>query len=236
MQEQQPVQTYNTADTRAITSDMAKAYLNKVYLWMSASLLVTAGMAVYTAQSMEMLTWVSEHMLMVLLGMIGIILVMSFGARALTAGALGVLLMVFAAVQGLIFGPILTAYTQESLGITFACTAGMFGAMALYGAMTTRDLSGMGRTLMMLLFGLIIAGIVNMFWGNGLFDFIASCVGVVVFALFTAYDTQRILQEGLLVTDSNMRSKGAIMGALTLYLDFINLFLYLLRFFGRADD
>ena len=111
----------------------------------------------------------------------------------------------------------------------------MFGAMAVYGATTKRHLGGLGRTLMMLLFGLIIAGIVNAFVGSSVADLAISAVGVVVFALFTAYDTQRILAEGAWLTDEEARAKGAIDGAVELYLDFLNLFLYLLRFLGNRD-
>ena len=111
----------------------------------------------------------------------------------------------------------------------------MFGAMALYGAVTKRNLSGMGRTLMMLLFGLIIAGIANIFFGSNTADLIISGAGVIIFALYTAYDTQRLLAEGAWLTDEDQRTKGAIMGAVNLYLNFLNLFLYLLRFLGDRE-
>ncbi|MBQ1960472.1 MAG: Bax inhibitor-1/YccA family protein [Akkermansia sp.] len=215
---------------------MAKAYLNKVYTWMAVSLLITAGVAVYAANSLDTIRWVMEHPILLCVGSIGIVLIMSFCRNMLTSGALAVLFLVFSAAEGLLFGPLLLAYTSQSIGLAFGCAAGMFGAMALYGACTKRNLSTMGRTLFMLLIGLIIAGIANMFWGNSTFDLIASGIGVIVFALFTAYDTQRLLQEGLFCEDEDLRRKGAILGALTLYLDFINLFLYLLRFLGRSND
>lgn len=220
----------------AVNPELAKAYLNKVYLWMAVSLLLTAGTAVYTAKDPELMLSVMNHQLLFFIGYIAVVLVMSFGRNALSAGALSVLLMVFAGLTGCMFGPLLCAYTQQSLGLTFGVTAGTFGAMALWGACTKKNLSGMGRTLLMLLFGLIIAGVVNIFWGNGLLDLICSAVGVVVFSLFTAYDTQRLLAEGLMTPEGEERSKGAVLGALTLYLDFINLFLYLLRFFGQSRD
>ncbi len=212
---------------------LVRAYLSKVYTWMAVSLLVTTGTAVYAVNSEETIGWMMAHPWLPLIGMLGIILIMSFGVRGLTSGALTVLLLAFSAVLGLVFAPILLIYTTHSLALTFASTAGMFGAMAFYGATTRRNLSGMGRTLMMLLFGLIIAGIANLFWGNGVMDLMISGVGVVVFSLFTAYDTQKILEQGL-CTDEELRRKGAVLGALTLYLDFINLFLYLLRFLGRS--
>ena len=210
---------------------LAKAFLNKVYAWMALSMAVTAGVAVYTTGHTELLMWTLEHALLLCLGTLGIVLVMLFCSGILTAGALAVLLLTYAGLTGLLFGPILLAYTQQSLGLTFACTAGSFGAMSLYGIFSKRDLSPWGRALIMCLLGLIIALTVNIFWGNGTLDLIISGAGVLIFSLFTAYDTQKILRTGL-VARGEQRSKGAIFGALTLYLDFINLFLYLLRFLG----
>lgn len=223
----------NVLDTQAANA-LARAYLNKVYAWMAVTMMVTAGTAIYAMQSSEMLTWVVNNIWLLMIGSIGIILVMCFAARKLTAGALGILLMVFAVAEGLLFGPILCHYTQESLGLTFACTAGMFGAMSLFGAMTKINMSSWGRGLFMALIGLIIAGIANAFWGNGMMELIISAAGVIIFSILTAFDTQKLLQEGLYGTEEE-RSKGAILGALSLYLDFINLFLYLLRFLGRDE-
>lgn len=218
-----------------VTPAMAAAFLNKVYLWMAACLMTTAGVAAYTTVNPEPAFAVMQHPWLALLGCLGLVLVMQFGARAFTPMALGGLLLAFAALQGLIFGPLLYVFTQESLGLTFAVTAGMFGAMSVYGYVTKRDLSAWGRGLFMALIGLIIAGVANAFWGNGTADLIMSAVGVVVFALFTAYDTQMLLRQGLYEADEVTRSKGAVLGALQLYLDFINLFLYLLRFLGNRD-
>ncbi|MBE6409072.1 MAG: Bax inhibitor-1/YccA family protein [Akkermansiaceae bacterium] len=223
----------NTLDSQAANA-LARAYLNKVYAWMAATMLVTAGTALYALQSAEVLTWVVSNIWLLILGSIAVIIVMCLAARRLTAGALGILLMVFAVAEGLLFGPILCHYTQESLGLTFACTAGMFGAMSLFGAMTKINMSSWGRGLFMGLIGLIIAGIANAFWGNGMTELIISAAGVILFSILTAYDTQKLLQEGLYGTEEE-RSKGAILGALSLYLDFINLFLYLLRFLGRDE-
>ncbi len=213
---------------------LAKAFLNKVYLWMAVCMLLTAGVAAYTAQDTQSLMWTAQNSWIVCLGTLGIIVVMSFGANRLSTGALTVLLLAFAAIQGLLFGPILVVYGMTSVGKAFGCTAVMFGAMSIYGAVTKRNLSTMGRTLFMLLIGLLVAMIVNIFWGNGIMDFVISCAGVVIFSLFTAYDTQRLLEIGT-SDDEAVRSKGAVLGALTLYLDFINLFLMLLRFFGREE-
>ncbi len=230
-------QTYpdNGALQAGNSAALAKAFLNKVYLWMAMCMLLTAGVAAYTAQDQQSLMWAAQHPMLVCLGTLGIVVVMSFGANRLSTGALTVLLLAFAGIQGLLFGPLLVAYGMDSVSKAFGCTAAMFAAMSIYGAVTRRNLSTMGRTLLMLLIGLIAAMIINIFWGNGMMDFIISCAGVVIFALFTAYDTQRLLEIGL-SNDEAVRSKGAVLGALTLYLDFINLFLMLLRFFGGRDE
>jgi FtsH-binding integral membrane protein len=225
-----PVAQVNEADTAAL----AKAFLNKVYLWMSACMLLTAGVAAYTAQDFESLTWAAQNSWLIWIGTLGIVLVMSFGANRLSHTALSVLLLTFAFIQGILFGPLLVHYGLDSVGKAFGCTAVMFGAMSIYGAVTKRNLSTLGRTLFMLLIGLIGCMIINLFWGNGIFDFIICCAGVVIFALFTAYDTRHLLEIGL-STDEEVRSKGAVLGALNLYLDFINLFLMLLRLFGRDE-
>lgn len=218
----------------ANSAALAKAFLNKVYLWMAVCMLITAGVAAYTAQDAQSLMWAAKNSWIVCLGTLGIIMFMSFGANKLSTGALTILLLAFAGIQGLLFGPILVVYGMDSVAKAFGCTAAMFGGMSIYGAVTKRNLSTMGRTLFMLLIGLLVAMIVNIFWGNGMLDFIISCAGVVIFALFTAYDTQRLIELGT-CEDETVRSKGAVLGALSLYLDFINLFLMLLRFFGRQE-
>lgn len=232
--EQQPY-FRDSLETMPYSPELAQTYLNKVYLMMAGCLFVTAAVAGYTMQSVETLIWVAGHTWMLALATLGIVLAMSLGANTFTKSALTGLLFVFAGVQGLLFGPLVMLYTQQSLALTFGITAGMFGGMSLYGYFTKSDLSVWRRGLIMGLIGLIIAGIINIFWGNGTADLIISCIGVLIFAGFTAYDTQRLLQEGL-CGDEERRAKGAVLGALTLYLDFINLFLYLLRLFGSRRD
>ena len=212
----------------------AKAFLNKVYMWLAVSMLLTAGVAAYTAQDLASLVWVADHRLLLCLSTLGLVVIMSFAANKLSVGAITALLLVFAALQGLLFGPILISYGLDSVGKAFGCTAAMFGAMSIYGTVTKRNLSTLGRTLFMLLIGLIVAMIVNIFWGNGVFDTIICCAGVLIFAVFTAYDTQNLLKIGL-SNDTELQKKAAVLGALELYLDFINLFVYLLRLLGRDE-
>lgn len=236
MDEQYPSTPTPSLAARPATSELVRAYISKVYTWMAVSLAVTAGVAIYAANDLGAITWVMDHTLLLCIATIGIVIAMSLGTRVFSSGALGMLLLVFSAVEGMLFGPLLLLYTTQSLGLTFACTAGMFGGMALYGACTKRDLTGWGSYLFMALLGLIIAGIANVFFGNGIADLIISAAGVVIFCLFTAYDTQKLLAEGGAFQDEELRAKGAVLGALSLYLDFINLFLYLLRFLGKLKD
>ena len=230
--------TLNTPETVNEQKYAAAAtrYLNKVYLWMATALLTTSILAFYTAQSTELLTWLLSGMntIILLIVSVALVLVMCFANRFFSPMALGVIFLTYSGVTGLIFGPLLLEYTQESLALTFAVTAGTFGAMSLFGAFTKKNLSGMGRFLLMALFGLIIASIANIFFGSGTLNLICSFAGVLIFSGLTAYDTQRLLAEGRLLEDDQM-GKPAVMGALTLYLDFINLFLYLLRFLGNRD-
>lgn len=216
------------------THPQAKDLLNRAYAWVAVTLLITAGVAIYFTSSITNIKWACDNMIWIAIAELVVILAMCFGAKRFTAPALGFLLMVFSALEGVLFGPILSFYTTASLGLTFACTAGTFGVMSLYGVFTKKNLSSWGRGLYMVLIGLIIALVANYFFGNNTLDLILSAVGVVLFSLFTAYDTKNILMAGLSL-EGEARAKGAIMGALELYLDIINLFLFLLRFLGDRD-
>ncbi len=212
-------------------AQLAVSYLNKVYAWMAVTMLITTGMAVYSTHDMTLSGMVVEHPILIMVLSVGVVLVMSFGRASLSASTLGGLLILFSVLEGLLFGPLLREYTQESLATTFACTAGTFGVMSLYGYFTKRDLGGWGRLLFMLLLGLIICLVINWCVGSSQFDLIISMVGVGLFSALTAYDTQMLLREGVGL-EGEERKRAAVLGALNLYLDFINLFLYLLRFLG----
>lgn len=216
-------------------ADNVRAYFNKVYTWLALSMVISAGLAIYVENDRELMFSVMENFTVLCFVPLGIVLIMCFAANKLTSGALKVLMIAYSAVQGALLSPILHIFTNESLGLTFACTAGMFGVMALYGMTTKRNLSGLGRTLMMLLIGLIIASIANMFIGGSTMDLMICIAGIVIFALFTAYDFQRLQVEGATLEDESIREKGAILGALGLYINFYNIFLYLLRFLGDRE-
>lgn len=213
-----------------------RAYFNKVYTWLALSMALSAGAAVYLESDLLLMQKVVDNFFMLSLLTLGIVVVMCFAANKLTSGALKVLLLVYSLVQGALFSPLLLVYTNESLGLTFACTAGMFAIMAIYGRTTRRNLSGLGRTLMMVLIGLIIAMIANRFFGNSMVSLGICAVGIVVFALFTAYDFQQLQAEGAMLVDPVDREKGAILGALGLYINFYNMFRFLLHFLGNADE
>ncbi len=213
-----------------------RVYLNKVYMWMAIALITTATVAAYTADSTEAMTWVTSGAgsLVTILGSLAIIVIMHLMRNKLTSGALTMLFLTYSALTGLFFGPLLVVYTSQSLGLAFGCTAGTFGAMSLYGAMTKRNLSTMGRFMFMALIGLIICSVLNIFVGSGMLDFVICIAGVLIFSGLTAYDTQKLIEEGGILEEHQM-AKPAVFGALSLYLDFINLFLYLLRLIGNRD-
>ncbi len=211
-------------------STLVRIYLNKIYLWMGVALLVTALVAGYTSTSQEAMNWISSGLnrFIVIAGSIACFLVMIFAYRKLSASAVGVLFLTYSALTGLLFGP-------ESLALAFGVTAGTFGAMSLFGALTKINLSKMGRICTMMLIGLIIAIIANIFVGSSMLQLGICIVGVVIFSLLTASDTQKLVEEGR-VLEPNAMGKPAIMGALTLYLDFINLFIFLLQLLGNREE
>lgn len=215
---------------------MVCSYMNKVYLWLAISMVISAGVAIYVESDLQLMLTVLNNKLAFGIGTLAIVLIMFFAASKLTSGALKLLLLVYSVMQGALFSPLLHVFSNESLGLTFACTAGMFGTMALYGMCTKRNLSGWGRTLFMLLIGLLIAIFANYFIGSSMMSLGISAAGVIIFALFTAYDFQMLKEQGAYIIDPVEREKGVVLGALNLYINFYNIFLFLLRFLGSADD
>jgi FtsH-binding integral membrane protein len=163
------------------------------------------------------------------------VLVLSFGINRLSFGTAQILFWAFAGVMGLSLSSIFLVYTGSSIARVFFITAASFGALSLYGYTTKRDLSAMGKFMFIGLIGVVIAMIVNIFLQSSALQFAISVIGVLVFAGLTAYDTQRIKEMYLAVDSSEIAGKKAIMGALSLYLDFINMFLFLLQLFGNRQ-
>jgi FtsH-binding integral membrane protein len=165
------------------------------------------------------------------------VLLLSLLINRISFAAAAGLFLVYAVSLGLTLSAIFLVYTYSSIFSTFLVASGMFGAMALYGYFTKADLSAMGSFLFMALIGLILGGLVNMFFKSESFNYVLSAIGVIVFTLLTAYDVQKIKQMASgLYEDSDSMAKASILGALTLYLDFVNLFLYLLQIMGRRRE
>jgi FtsH-binding integral membrane protein len=179
--------------------------------------------------------WGGPLMWIIALSPLAFVMALSFGINKMSVGTAQLVFWAFAAIMGASMSSIFAVYTGASIAKVFFITAATFGAMSLYGYTTKRDLTQMGSFLMMGLIGLIIASVVNIFFNSGMLDFIISIVGVAIFVGLTAYDTQKIKESYNASHGVDVMGKNAIMGALSLYLDFINLFMMLLRLFGNRD-
>ncbi|MDC9822357.1 Bax inhibitor-1/YccA family protein [Devosia sp. ZB163] len=233
------------AGTAAAIDEGLRSYMLKVYNYMGIGLVVTGLVSYFSAQAAvgadgQMTAWgslifQSPLMWVIAFAPLAFVLVLSFGINKLSGATAQLLFWVFAAVMGLSLSSIFMVYTDASIAKVFFISAATFGAMSLYGYTTKRDLTGIGNFLIMGLIGLIIASIVNIFLASSMLEFAISAIGVLIFVGLTAYDTQKIKEsydEGL---GSEVLHKSAVMGALSLYLDFINLFLMLLRLFGNRE-
>jgi len=223
------------------TIPMVKTYLSGVFMWMFLALGITAAtawlfattpslmsMLITETGSMSIMGWV------VLLAPLGLVLWLSAGINRMAASTMVLVFVAFSMLMGASLSFIFLAYTGASIAKTFVITAGMFGTMAVVGYTTKTDLTKFGSLMMMGLVGIIIASVVNIFTQSSTMDYIISFIGVLVFTGLTAYDVQKLKRIGSQITEENETvRKLTIMGALTLYLDFINLFLFLLRFFGN---
>ncbi|RNC85743.1 MAG: Bax inhibitor-1/YccA family protein [Balneola sp.] len=226
--------------TQQLTAEQVRSiqvtFMNKVYAWMCLALALTGFIALRTVSSDALMSFIINTPF-VLIGLIIVELGIVFGMVAIinkisSNMAIGLFLL-YSALNGLTLSVILLAYTQASVASTFFITAGTFGVMSIYGFFTKSDLSSWGNILVMGLIGVIIASVVNFFLQSTGLYWIITYIGVLVFVGLTAYDTQKLKRMSLEVDiESEAGRKGAIMGALTLYLDFINLFILLLRIFG----
>jgi len=218
--------------------ERVSAFLRAVYGWMFVGLAVTAAVAFAVAGSPAIVqALVSNQLLFIglIVGELGLVFYLSARVAQLEPGTAAGLFLLYSALNGVTLSLILLAYTGASVANTFMVCAGMFGALAVYGTTTSRSLAGMGQFMFMGLIGLILASVVGMFWQNDALQFIIACVGVLVFTGLTAWDAQRLKQMALNLPDGQAGS-FAVVGALSLYLDFINLFLMLLRFMGGRRE
>lgn len=212
-------------------------FMVKVYAWMCVALAITAATAWYVASTPAFYMRIAQQplwLLLIFFVQLALVVAISTMLNKISYPVAIALFVVYAVSMGITMSLILQMYTLVSIGSTFLVTSAMFGGMALYGYMTRSDLARMQSVLIMIVWGLIVAMLVNMFLKSMWFDYVVSMVGVVVFALLTAADTQKIKQLGdRLLADRQTQAKVSLLGALTLYLDFINLFLFLLRFTGN---
>ncbi|BDV44727.1 membrane protein [Geotalea uraniireducens] len=212
-------------------------FIRRVYGWMAAGLALTALTALLTISSEPLLRLVFGNRLVfyaLVIGELGLVVALSAAINRLSAATATLLFLLYSALSGVTFSAIFLAYTQSSIATTFLVTAGTFGAMSAYGTLTRRDLTSWGSFLFMGLIGIVLASLVNLFFKSPLVYWVSTYCGIIVFVGLTAYDTQKLkamAQYGF--ADGDAERKGAIVGALQLYLDFVNLFLMLLRLFGR---
>ena len=240
----------SSAETHVIDEGL-RAYMLKVYNYMASGVFLTGIVSLllfnlsggYNIQVTQMgitgttsignaiysspLSWI------IMLAPLGIVIYMSFGIRKMSAAKAQGTFWIFAALMGASLSSIFVVYTGTSIARVFFITAGTFGAMSIYGYTTKRDLTKLGSFLMMGLIGIIIASVVNIFMNSTMMYFVISILGVLIFVGLTAYDTQKIKNMYLVSDTGEIMGKKAVMGALTLYLDFINLFIMLLRLFGQ---
>lgn len=227
---------YNQVEERAQSSALSfPALMSKVYLWMTLALVVTGMTAYYVASSPAILYAIVSNQIAfwgLFIGELVLVFVLSSRIMSLSFVTASLMFVIYSIMNGVFFSFILLAYTEQSIATTFLITAGTFGAMSLFGFVTKRDLSTMGRILFMLLIGLLIATVVNIFMKAEGLTLILNYAGVVIFVGLTAYDTQSIKQMLQEHGDKEGAEKIALLGSLSLYLDFINLFIYLLRILG----
>ena len=213
------------------SAELAQRLLTHAFGWMFAGLLLTAGVAAVVQTSTALTEFAMQWFLLLIIGQLALVFIISGAISRLNATTALGLFFVYAATLGLTVGLIVQLYTTGSVTVAFLSASAMFGAAAVYGAVTKRSLAQLGGILFMGLIGLIVASVLNLFLQSTGISWIISIVGVVLFTALTAYDVQRI-QSGDIAAATGSVEKGAVIGALRLYLDFINLFFFLLRLTG----
>ena len=230
--------SYDSSYRSTTGTSVLSVVMRKVYVRMFFALVVTALTALYVASSPAILTTIlgSRTIFFGLMNAeLAVVFIVTGMLHKLSTTTAVLLFYLYAILNGVVFSSIFVAYELGSIAYTFFITAGVFGAMSVYGLVTKNDMTKFGSYCIMALFGLIIATIVNIFVASSTLDWIISLVGVALFIGLTAWDTQKI-KNAAYTTEPSQMGKLATIGALSLYLDFINLFLYLLRFFGRSND
>jgi len=215
--------------------DLAVAsFFNAVYAWMAVGLALTGVVAWYVSQNVAILNSIrGGGFLILFLVEIGLVIAITSAINRISAPVATLMFMLYSALNGVLLSFIFKVYTNASIGSTFMVTAGAFAATSIYGYVTKKDLTAVGSLLFMALIGLVIASVVNIFWHNPMFYYLISYAGVIIFVGLTAYDTQKLKQLAYQTSGNQaMAARMSIVGSLVLYLDFINLFLFLLRIMG----
>ncbi|MFN2386286.1 MAG: Bax inhibitor-1/YccA family protein [Thermoanaerobaculia bacterium] len=234
--EMTPASAFET--TTVAGAERVTAFLRKVYGWMTVGLGVTAAVAFAVSSSPALVQAIFGNPFLffgLIIVELGLVFYLSARVSKLAPQTAAGLFLVYSALNGATLSMVLLAYTGTSIATTFVVTAGMFGALALFGTTTKRSLAGVGQFFFMGLIGLLLASVVGIFWQNDTLQFVISVVGVLVFTGLTAWDAQRLKMMASTVPEERFGSY-AVVGALALYLDFINLFLFLLRFIGGRRD
>ena len=231
---------YNDQSINIDSSAVSRSFVANVFSYMTLALVITGVAAYWFAASGNILALLQGSSLLmwgIMLAPIGMVLIMSFAFNRLSFTALMGLFLAYSLVNGLSLSVIFLIYSSAAISKVFFITAGLFATMAVVGYTTKTDLTKLGSILMMAVIGIVIASLVNYFLESAAFDYLISCVGVLVFTGLVAYDTQKVKRIGAGVEYGTATAgKLALMGALSLYLDFINLFLFLLRVFGGRRD
>ena len=234
----QPRWTVQSADTQVGVDVGLRDYMLRIYNYMASALALTGIVAYVFAGYLETNRALvhSPVMWLIILAPFGLVMLLSFGINRLSAAAAQGIFWLYAGLMGLSMSTIFLVYTGSSIARVFFITAGTFAGMSLYGYTTRRDLSAMGSFLFMGLIGIVIASLVNMFLQNGMMQFVICVIGVIVFTGLTAWDTQQIKEMYYEGDGCEIASKKAVMGALRLYLDFVNLFMMLIQLLGVRRD
>lgn len=230
--------SWNQSYVPAMSDERVTSFLSKVYGWMFFGLLITAGTAFLVSSTPALVEiFILNRILFWVLafGQLGLVFYLSARVSKMAPATAAGLFMLYSALVGVTSSVILLVYTTVSIFSTFVVTAGMFGATAVFGTLTKRSLAGLGQFMFMGLIGLILASIVGIFWQNSALQFVISVVGILVFTGLTAWDAQRLKHMATALPEGQVGSY-AVVGALSLYLDFINLFFFILRFTGGRRD
>jgi FtsH-binding integral membrane protein len=213
---------------------LATAFLTQAFVWMFAGLLLSAGVAWAVQSNEQLLTLAHDYIFLLFICQLGLVFVIGGAINRMSASLALLLFFVYAATLGITLGLIVAQYSGASVVTAFLGASSMFGAAAVYGAVTKRSLAGLGGILVMGVVGLLVAMLINLFLASSAITWLVSVAGVVIFTALTAYDVQRIGAGDLAAMTGSME-KAAVLGALRLYLDFINLFLFMLRLLGGRN-